>query len=90
MKDSIDPDLNDSQYGQIPLSWIAKRGHEAVIKLLLETGKFNIDSKDNKRQTPLSLAADQGHEAVVKLLLEIDNPHRHPNSTVFSRPIRSA
>jgi len=44
-------------------------GHEAVVKLLLATGKADVDSKDNEGQTPLSWAALLGHEAVVKLLL---------------------
>jgi ankyrin repeat protein len=42
---------------------------EAVVKLLLETGKADADLKDDYSQTPLSLAAENGHEAVVKLLL---------------------
>jgi ankyrin repeat domain-containing protein 50 len=42
-----------------------------VVKLLLETGKADVDLKDSKyRQTPLSWAAENGHEIVVKLLLE--------------------
>jgi ankyrin repeat protein len=41
-----------------------------VVKLLLETGKAEVDSKDVNGQTPLSKAAQGGHEAVVKLLLE--------------------
>jgi ankyrin repeat protein len=42
-----------------------------VVKLLLETGKVDVDSKDNNYgRTPLSWAAENGHEAVVKLLLE--------------------
>jgi hypothetical protein len=50
-----------------PLSWAAERGHEAVVKLLLEKGA-ELESKDNDGHTPLSWAADKGHEAVVKLL----------------------
>jgi ankyrin repeat protein len=45
-------------------------GHEAVVKLLLATGKVDVDSKDTGYgRTPLSWAAEEGHEAVVKLLL---------------------
>ena len=45
-------------------------GLEAVVELLLESGKVDVDSKDKHGQTPLSGAAEGGHEAVVKLLLE--------------------
>ena len=49
-------------------------GHETVVKLLLETGKVDVESKDGEYgQTPLSWAAEGGHEAVVKLLLETGN-----------------
>jgi ankyrin repeat protein len=44
------------------------RGHEAVVKLLLETGKVEVDSKDKNGLTPLSWAAENGHEVIVKLL----------------------
>ncbi|TKA76769.1 hypothetical protein B0A49_08379 [Cryomyces minteri] len=53
-----------------PLLWAAASGHEAVVKLLLETGKVEADSKGQHGRTPLSWAAASGHEAVVKLLLE--------------------
>ena len=41
-----------------------------VVKLLLETGKLDVDSKDSRGWTPLLWAAENGHEAVMKLLLE--------------------
>jgi len=47
----------------------AERGHEAVVKLLLEKGAA-LETKDKSGRTPLSLAARRSHEAVVKLLLE--------------------
>jgi ankyrin repeat protein len=40
------------------------------VKLLIETDKVDVDSKDNDGQTPLSLAAMNGHEAAAKLLLK--------------------
>ena len=45
-KDSVDPDLKESQSGLTPLWCAAKRGHKAVVKLLLETGKVKVDFKD--------------------------------------------
>jgi hypothetical protein len=58
-----------NEYGRTPLSWAARQGREAVVKLLLEKGA-EIEAKDEYGRTPLSWAAGQGHEAVVKLLLE--------------------
>jgi ankyrin repeat protein len=55
-------------YGRTPLSRAAGNGNEAVVKLLLDTGKVDVDSMDTYGQTPLSRAAKSGHEAVVKLL----------------------
>jgi hypothetical protein len=46
-----------------------RRGHEAVVKLLLKTGKVEVNSKDKNGLTPLSWAARNGHEAIVKLPL---------------------
>lgn len=42
-------------------------GHWAVVKLLLETGKADVNSKDEYGRTPLSWA-QFGPEPVVKLL----------------------
>ena len=41
-----------------------------MVKLLLETGKVEVDFKNKYSQTPLWWAAENGHKAVVKLLLE--------------------
>ncbi|KAB2568639.1 Ankyrin repeat domain-containing protein 50 [Lasiodiplodia theobromae] len=56
--------------GQTALSSAAEKGHEAVVRLLLETDKVDVNSKDNNGQTALSSAAQKGHEAVARLLLE--------------------
>jgi ankyrin repeat protein len=55
--------------GQMPLLWAAQNGHESVVKLLLSTGKIEVDSKDHIGRTPLSWAARNGHEGIFKLLL---------------------
>ncbi len=52
-----------------PLWTAASSGQEAVVKLLLATGKVDPDAKDSDGRTPLWTAASKGQEAVVKLLL---------------------
>ncbi|KAH8744343.1 Het-eN, partial [Hyaloscypha sp. PMI_1271] len=67
--DQIGTDINTKDsLGRTPLSYAAERGHEAVVKLLLVTGKAEVDSKDSDGQTSLSWAAQNGHKAIVKLL----------------------
>lgn len=58
-------------YGRIALLYAAMRGNEAIVKLLLDTGKVDVDARDIKYgRTPLSWAAGRGHESIVKLLVE--------------------
>jgi hypothetical protein len=52
------------------LWWAAYKGYPEVLKLLIETGKVNVDFKDGYLKTPLFWACQNGHDAVVKLLLE--------------------
>jgi len=68
-------DVNaDDCMGMTALTWASGRGHEEVVKILLEREDLNPDKPDTKRgQTPLSRAAMSGHEGVVKMLLERDD-----------------
>jgi ankyrin repeat protein len=68
--ETVDPDIKDGKSCQTPLWCAAGNGHKAIVKLLLQTGKVDADSKDRFGETPLSSAANNGHEAVVKLLLK--------------------
>ncbi|PQE05542.1 ankyrin repeat-containing protein [Rutstroemia sp. NJR-2017a BBW] len=53
-----------------PLSCAAVHGEEAIVRMLLDTGKAEVDSKNKSGNTPLSLAAMSGNAAVVKMLLD--------------------
>jgi hypothetical protein len=65
----VDVDCKES--GLTPLSSAAYKGHEAIVRILLENGA-NIESKRRDGRTPLTVAVCWGHEAVVRLLLEND------------------
>ncbi|PGH35704.1 hypothetical protein GX50_01417 [[Emmonsia] crescens] len=56
-------------YGRTPLFWAATRGHEDVVKLLLDHG-VNINSKDRSKLTALHIAVTGEHKDVVSLLLK--------------------
>jgi ankyrin repeat protein len=60
--------------------------HETVVKLLINAGKVDINSKDRYGQTPLSWAAEGGHEAVVKLLQSFNSVNLSPLPTLLVNP----
>jgi ankyrin repeat protein len=47
-------------------------GNYEVVKVLIETGKVEVDVRDNVHgQTPLDWATKNGHDTIAKLLLEL-------------------
>ena len=71
------PDLSDEHkefLSKHALHWAAQEGHEAVVRLLLESAEGqkanDINAKDKRGRTTLHWAARRGHVAVVRLLLE--------------------
>ncbi|KAJ4177996.1 hypothetical protein NW767_014966 [Fusarium falciforme] len=56
--------------GRTPLSWATARGDEAVVKLLLDTGKVHVDPKGEAGRMPLSLVVQHTEENPVTSALE--------------------
>ncbi|OAL39280.1 hypothetical protein AYO20_01598 [Fonsecaea nubica] len=70
------------------ITWAVKRGHETMVKSLLEQGA-DRESKDKDGQTLLLSAAREGHEGVVKLLLEQGADQESKDSYAYT-PLLSA
>ncbi|UKZ68324.1 uncharacterized protein TrAtP1_009363 [Trichoderma atroviride] len=64
----------DGIFGRTPLSWAIMKGHRDVAKLLLDTNRVDVRSKDNYGQTPIRWALDAGHHEIVRLMLLRDKP----------------
>ncbi|KAM4792001.1 ankyrin repeat domain-containing protein 29 isoform X2 [Corvus cornix cornix] len=48
--------------------WAARKGNLALLQLLLNSGRVDVDCKDSSGATSLFFAAQQGHNDVVKFL----------------------
>ncbi|KAK4465124.1 ankyrin-2 [Cladorrhinum samala] len=61
-------DIRDAS-GRTPVHYAAERGHDMVVKALIEAGA-NPDQDDESGQKPLHLAALWNHPGVVRVLIE--------------------
>ena len=64
-----DVDYRDPVNGVTPLFIAAERGHDAIVRALLDAGA-DKDLAAHDGATPLFIAADNGHDAVVRALLD--------------------
>ncbi|KAJ5384840.1 hypothetical protein N7517_002751 [Penicillium concentricum] len=76
-RDEFEPDWPNFGNDQTALSFAAKKGNVAAVKVLLATD-VDPDPKDRQGLTPLALAAHGGYADVVKLLLAAEGVD--PNS----------
>jgi ankyrin repeat protein len=68
--------LKRSNYGNLyQLSGLLaiREDHESIMHLLLDSGAYTIDSKDEDGRTPLSWAAVYGCSKTVRMLLQQDD-----------------
>ena len=64
-------DLNATDaMGNTEISWAARKGHGAILKILLVQEHITPGTVDKHGKTPLLWAAENGHEDLVKMLLE--------------------
>jgi len=72
--------------GDTALILAAERGHEGVVKMLLEREDVNPDQADSEHsQTPLVWAAQNGHDGVVKALLGREDVNPNHIDTVYGQ-----
>jgi ankyrin repeat protein len=68
--DNIDVNLADDS-GATPLTSAVMFGWKPIVRLLLASGKANVNTPDN-RETPLTWAIKQEHVSIAAMLLEYD------------------
>ncbi len=73
--DSAHLDAEDER-GVMPLHIAIEKGHTNIVKLLLESGKVDINTQ-SAGETPLHIAIRKGHANIVELLLK--DPKINPN-----------
>lgn len=72
LQEVADIDAKDAwkdAWNNTPLS-LAARGEEAIVKLLLNTRRVNVDTKNEYGQTPLFQAIAYGQERIFDILLQ--------------------
>ena len=55
--------------GATPSFTACLKGHEGVVRLLVEEANAEVNKVNGKNQTPINIAAYQGHLGVVRFLL---------------------
>ncbi|KAL7931732.1 hypothetical protein V8C35DRAFT_329386 [Trichoderma chlorosporum] len=64
----VEPDGKDG-HNRTALSWASEVGSESIVRLLLETGKVDVNSQDNDGVSPLRWASRGEFDDVARLLV---------------------
>jgi ankyrin repeat protein len=93
LSEKLNINIQMEQDGTEPVVVAAHRGNRAMVKFLIGTGLFDLNSKDQYGRTPLTVASTQGHEAIVRVLLasKLVDPNVMDGQGIssFSRAIRN-
>ncbi|KAL7907019.1 hypothetical protein GGI35DRAFT_457505 [Trichoderma velutinum] len=77
---AVQADDTDTLFGRTALSWACGSSHEAIVQLLLDTNKVDVNSRDHNGWTPLKWATEKKYTKIAQLLLDegatIDGPLR--------------
>ena len=72
--------------GMTPLTWVAERGHEEVVKMLLKQEEIYPDRADTRYgRTPLLWAVRSGCEGVVKMFLQREDINPNQADTEYGQ-----
>ncbi|TGO15317.1 hypothetical protein BTUL_0041g00010 [Botrytis tulipae] len=80
---------SESECGRTLLAFAAGKGHESIVKLLLDTIHPNVNDGRGRR-TPLWLAVESGHEAVVNMLLATGQVDADSKNSLEQTPLFQA
>jgi ankyrin repeat protein len=78
----------EDQDGKTPLHWASQRGHDAVVRQLLDGGA-DVNAEDEDGWTPLHWASITRHDAVVRQLLN-GSANVNAKNKDFSTPLHLA
>src|SRR3569833_2181231 len=85
----VDPDTKLKSNGRTSLHMAAGKGHEEIIRLLLDAGAA-INERDESGETPLLLSAQIGHVGIVELLLDRGADPDNIRQVSSSTPLHAA
>ncbi|KAM0424179.1 hypothetical protein ACHAPT_010548 [Fusarium lateritium] len=73
-----------------PFARAARNGHNKVCKILLDTGRVNVNLTDSNGRTALSHAIEEGYDEIIDMLLQTDNIYIHSTESEDQLALRSS